>query len=170
MKRIDAELFERLRVLAQASPRRRSHVNWHDPARDVVQRFFIHMLPGTYVRPHRHLTQRRFELTVVLDGGADLLLFDDAGTVREIVQLRPGSAVRGVELPCSTWHSYRVTHGGLTLLEIKQGPYQETGAKDFAHWAPAESAAEVPSFVAWLHRATVGERWPGGTEKRSQER
>ncbi len=161
MKRIDAALFAQLHTLALASPRRRSHLNWHDSAHDVVQRFFVHMLPRSYIRPHRHRMPQRFELTVVLDGSADLLRFDDAGTLREITAVAAGAAVRGVELPHDCWHSYRVTGDALTLLEIKPGPYDAAAAKDFAAWAPAEAGAEVPPFLDWLQNARIGDRWPG---------
>lgn len=58
MKLIDAGRLGQLHAQAVASPRRRSHVTWHDPAIDAVQRFFLHLPPGTSVRPHRHLLQR----------------------------------------------------------------------------------------------------------------
>lgn len=159
MKVIDDALFDRLRAEAAKSPRRRGHVSWHDPAVDTVQRFFVHMLPGTYVRPHRHLLQRRFELSTVLDGSADLLLFGDDGALHTIVALGANAVTRGVELPCEAWHSYRVTGESLTMLEIKEGPYDAAADKTFAPWAPAELSAQAPAFVDWLQRARVGERW-----------
>ena len=158
MKRIDETLFDTLRQRTAASPRRRSNLNWHDPERDGVQRFFLHMAPGTYVRPHRHRQQQRWELVAVLGGCADLLFFDDGGTVRAIHALGAGG-LHGVEIPWDAWHSYRVTGEELILLEIKEGPYTASQDKDFAAWAPAEDSTDASDFLAWLNAARIGERY-----------
>lgn len=158
-RRIDARLHEELAAAAAAHPRRRSHRQWHDPAVDAVQRFFVHMQPGTYVRPHCHAIQARIETTLVLSGALELLLFDEAGALIERVALSP-DGIQGVEIAPQEWHGF-VVQAPSTLFEVKQGPYDPNADKRFADWAPAEDADAVPEFQRWLETAALGERWSG---------
>lgn len=158
MKRFDASALDRLLREAAASPRRRLNLNWHEPAADTVQRFFNLMLPGSYVRPHRHQRQNRWELTVLLSGAVDLLGFDDDGLLLTREPMR-SDGLRAVEVPPSSWHSYVVTGDHALLFEVKQGPYEARLDKVFAAWAPDEAEAGAAAAGAWLARAQPGERW-----------
>lgn len=158
MRLIDRKLMDRLDTEASASPRRRSHQNWHDPDADTVQRFLVHMQAGTYVRPHCHTQQQRVETTLLLDGGADLILFDETGTVIKRVELSAGGDQRGVELAPGDWHSFHVPDRA-TLFEVKQGPYDPALDKCFAQWAPPEDSKLAARMQQFLARARVGESW-----------
>jgi len=140
-------------------PRLRTHLNLHDPAHDAIQRFVIHMRHGSYVRPHRHAMQQRWECVVFLAGSADLLLFDDNGTVTDRIRGGEFDEVRVVEIPADRWHSYFVVTESATFFEVKEGPYDARLDKQFADWAPPEGDPLAPSFVNWLERATPGKHW-----------
>jgi cupin fold WbuC family metalloprotein len=144
---------------AATLPRLRTHLNLHDPAHDPIQRFVIHMRHGTYVRPHRHIQQKRWECVVFLAGSADLLLFDDHGTVIDRVRAGEFDEVRVVEIPPDRWHSYYVVTASATFFEVKEGPYDARLDKTFADWAPPEGDALAPAFVNWLERAAPGRQW-----------
>ncbi|GGF63474.1 WbuC family cupin fold metalloprotein [Alteromonas lipolytica] len=146
MKKFDLELLSELRAQAEASPRRRAHHNVHEDYQQVVQRLFVCMLPDSYVRPHRHSDAHKWEFFMVVDGCLELLFFDDAGTLTERLALGPGSDCLGVEIPPNTWHA-TVCHAPVTFVEVKQGPYEQTGDKDFAAWAPVEGDEAVPRFL-----------------------
>lgn len=62
----DIQLFNHaqrkaLKESAKASPRRRANHNVHKSYEDLVQRLFIAMEPDSYVRPHRHTQQHKWE-------------------------------------------------------------------------------------------------------------
>lgn len=150
-----------LRAAAEASPRRRAHLELHagGPA-DPLQRFLVGILRGSYVRAHRHVEAHKLEVTACLAGSCDLLFFDDEGRVRERHALRAdGSGLALVQIPPNTWHSLAVQDGFAALLEVKQGPYVAAADKDFAEWAPREGEPEAERCAAWLRTAAVGERW-----------
>lgn len=158
MKQLAADDLRRMRDAAASSPRLRSHLNWHDPERDPVQRFWIQLHPGTYVRPHRHILQQRQETTVLIEGRADLLLFNDQGKLQKRLGLAE-DGTRAVELNPEQWHSY-VALAPTTLFEVKQGPYEATADKQFAAWAPAENTAQVASFLKKMKSLRVGQLLP----------
>lgn len=161
--RLDATDFIALRAAAEASPRRRSHLELHaGGATDPLQRFLVGILPGSYVRAHRHVESHKLEVTACLAGGCDLLFFDDEGRVCERLPLRAdGSGLSLVQIPPGTWHSLVVQDGFAALLEVKQGPYVAAADKDFAAWAPLESESAASRCAAWLRTAGIGERWLG---------
>ena len=64
----------RLSAEARLSPRRRRNRNLHEMG-DVVHRLFNAIEPGSYVRPHRHLSPPKAETMVVVSGRLGLLVF-----------------------------------------------------------------------------------------------
>jgi cupin fold WbuC family metalloprotein len=158
IKRIDTDLLDMLSNQARAVARRRSHYNFHESADEPVQRFLNVMEPGTYVHPHRLAAPPKWELTLALRGHAVILFFDDSATVVERYDLRADGPLQAVEIPANTWHSVLALQTGTALLELKEGPFVGSRVeKDFAAWAPAEGAADVPELVAKMTIAQVGD-------------
>ncbi|MEW6648321.1 MAG: WbuC family cupin fold metalloprotein [Pseudomonadota bacterium] len=161
MQLITASLMAELSRRAAASDRGRSNFNLHPQLADPVQRFLNAIEPGSYVRPHRHGSPLRWELFVIMQGAAVILLFDDAGMVTERVELDAGGSVRAVELPPGVWHTVVARVSGTVLFEFKEGPYAQLSDKDFAAWAPAEGDPMCPRWVERFLAATPGEHWAG---------
>ncbi len=143
-------LLDELAAKAAASPRRRAHHNMHASAADPVQRFFVVADRESYFRPHRHLA--RSEMTVVLRGGFDLLLFDDAGQPIARHSAGGASGNLGFEVPRATWHTLLALADGSAFLEVKEGPYDPATAAEFAPLAPAEGEAAVAAFMEKLRQ------------------
>ena len=160
MKIIDQELLDALSAEARGSARRRRNHNLHPRLDDPVQRLFNALEPGTYIRPHRHVSTDQWELFLVLRGAVDVVTFDDAGRVLTRHCLSAGGRETGVELSPDTWHSLVATSPGTMVFEVKPGPYEPLKAKDFAPWAPAEEDPGADAFMRWLEQAVVGSRAP----------
>ena len=79
---ISESLFDEVTTLAWESPRRRKNHNFHSGPTDNPHRFLNVLLAGTYIRPHRHLDPPKSETFVILEGAADVILFDDCGAIR----------------------------------------------------------------------------------------
>lgn len=156
MKLIPTSVLDELAVKAAASPRRRAHYNIHASAADPVQRFIVVAQRGSYVRPHRHLTKS--ELAMVLRGRFELVIFADDGTVTARDLLGEGSANMAFELPVATWHTLLPLTDGAAFLEIKEGPYDQASAAEFAPWAPVEGSDSVIAFQRWVSEAALGSR------------
>jgi cupin fold WbuC family metalloprotein len=141
----------RLSAEARLSPRRRRNRNLHEMG-DVVHRLFNAIEPGSYVRPHRHLSPPKAETMVVVSGRLGLLVFDEDGAVKETTVLEAGGETFGVEVPAGTWHSFVSLTPGTVVFEAKEGPYVPPGGGDSAPWAPEEGASEATTLLAIWHR------------------
>lgn len=158
MKILARALLDELAAKAAASPRARAHHTIHSGPEDPVQRFVVAALAHSYFRPHRHAT--RSELAVLLHGSLEVLTFDDTGGVRERYAVGGDSGNLAYETPQGTWHTILPGPSGAAFLEVKEGPYDPATAQQFAAWAPAEGAAAVAGFLAWLRGARPGDRPP----------
>lgn len=156
MKSIDTALYEGMRAAAQRTARRRVHHCLHVSPDDPVQRLVVEMEPGTYIRPHRHKKQEKWELFLCLAGSGSVLLFDDAGRLTEKAAIGAGGSRYGVEIPAGVWHTLIIEEPGTLLVEIKPGPFAPLPEEDFAPWAPAEGEAAAAGFEATLHGLAVG--------------
>lgn len=159
---LEAADLAALRRAAEASPRQRAHLELHaGGASDPLQRFLVGMLPGSYVRAHRHRQAHKLELTACLAGAFEILYFEDDGRLRERRTLGGAEGALLVQIPPDTWHSLIVRDGFAVLLEVKQGPYEAASDKDFAAWAPAEGSAEADDCLRWLHSAAPQQLYRG---------
>ncbi|TXH05208.1 MAG: cupin fold metalloprotein, WbuC family [Nevskiaceae bacterium] len=156
---ISQDLLADLAQKAEASPRLRTHFNFHEGPASLVQRLIVQLGRGTYIRPHRHIDLNKWEMTLALSGTAEVLLFEDDGALRERVRLSPGGAVVALELPPQTWHSYVPQGAHAAFFEIKEGPYDPARITQFAPWAPAEGEAAVADYLRWMTKATPGSRY-----------
>lgn len=150
---------------ARNAPRKRKNLNLHTTLNDPIQRLLNALEPGTYVRPHRHNTPGKWEFFAILRGRAQVLTFDDAGTVLERHELSPMGPVQAVEIAAGTWHTLVASETGTVLLEVKPGPYTPAAPEDFAPWASPEGSVEAVALERWLHLAPLGSRAPYGVAR-----
>ena len=68
LKSYTTENFQQLQGQAEDSGRRRAHMNVHETLDANVQRLFIATEPDTYIRPHRHSEEHKWEFFTVLSG------------------------------------------------------------------------------------------------------
>lgn len=152
---IDVAMLDETSVAAQASPRLRKNRNFH-PADDFPSHRLLNAIePGSYVAPHRHLDPLKDETMLVLRGRLGLVIFDDAGAVRQAIELSAGGDQLGVDIPHGCWHSVLGLAPGTVFFEAKAGPYLALSDAERAGWAPAEGDAGVPAYLAGL-RALFG--------------
>ena len=160
MKVIQEKILSQLIEEAKTSPRLRKNLNLHTELDEPIQRMCNAFEPDTYVRPHRHPQDGIWELFVVLKGQADVVLFDQTGTVTERVSIGEHGPNYVVEIPPQTWHTVVSQQTGTVLFEVKQGPYQPLTEQDFASWAPAENSTQAAALLAWLRLCSVGQQAP----------
>lgn len=125
-----------VKELAEASVRRRARLCLHRAESDPVHEMLIALRADGYVRPHKHLG--RGESFHVVEGAADVVLFDDAGRVVERVRLTvDGDGARLYRLNESRFHTVLVRTPVFVVHETTAGPFDRTDTV-FASWAPAE--------------------------------
>jgi cupin fold WbuC family metalloprotein len=150
---ITTNLFDSVAERAAGSPRRRMNHNFHAGPDDNPHRFLNVLLAGTYVRPHRHTTPPKAESFVVLEGAADVILFDDEGVETTRYQLGTKTAdghLWGVDLPPGIWHTMVARTERVVCFEVKPGPWEPSTDKDFAPWAPAENDPAAEEYCRQL--------------------
>jgi len=157
MKLFDEALLDGLVSKAKTSVRLRANYNAHASLDDPVQRLFIAIEPGSYVQPHRHPEQEKWEFFMLLRGHLVVLLFDDQGQVIRREELSPGGSVYGFEIPPNCWHCVVALASGSVFFEVKRGPYTPLSDKDFAGWAPREGDPGCGGFVEWAVSAQPGD-------------
>ena len=149
VKLISGSLFDTVAALAEASPRLRMNYNFHSGPGDNPHRFLNVLLRGTYIRPHRHLAPPKSEAFLVLEGMADVILFDDDGAITARYRLgeeSPEGRLWGVDISPGVWHTIlpRTTRG--VCFEVKPGPWVAANDKEFANWAPAENDPDAAAY------------------------
>ena len=160
LKTLGIGVFDDLRLRALATPRRRMNHNLHTNLDDPIQRFCNALEPGTYLPPHRHSGTHRWELLAILRGHVALLIFDDAGSVTQRVELTPGGSNCALEIPGGTWHALTSLASGSVILEVKHGPYIRAEGENLAVWAPQEGEPCANDFERWMRMAQAGDRAP----------
>jgi cupin fold WbuC family metalloprotein len=156
MKLVTPASIDEMKERAAASPRRRTHYNFHEVAEDPVQRLLVAVKRDSYFRVHRH--PLRWEFSVVMSGLLDVLVFDESGIVTERIRVGPDGDVLAFELPPNTFHTWLPLAADSIFFEVKEGPYDPHTAAEFAVWAPAEGTVEAPLFAARLMLAKVGDK------------
>ncbi len=159
MKLFADSLIDELATRAAASPRQRAHLNIHETAADLVQRFFVVARRESYFRPHAHLSKA--ELVIAVRGRFEILTFDETGHVLGRYAIGEGTGQFAYEAESGTWHTIVALSDECAFLEVKQGPYDPAVAVDFAPWAPAEGDGSVARFQGWLRDASVGSLYSG---------
>ena len=158
IKKLTAQLIHELGQKAAAAPRKRTNYNFHDNPDDPVQRLIVVMKKGTYIRPHRHAEEKKWEFAVAVQGRMQVVLMTTDGSLRERVDLALGGQTIGLEIPPEAWHTWLALEEDAAFFECKRGPYDPAKTNVFAPWSPPEGDPRVAEYSQWLARAKIGER------------
>jgi cupin fold WbuC family metalloprotein len=150
----DVATIERLKALAAANPRRRARLCGHPAPGDSLHEMLIAHTRETYVRPHRHL--HKSESYHVIEGEFDLVLFDDEGTVEQVVAM--GDRASGRQFYCrlqrSVYHSLIFLTESVLFQETTNGPFDPSRTV-FAPWAPADDTPDAREYFLTLQRLSA---------------
>jgi cupin fold WbuC family metalloprotein len=140
-----------VRSRAAASPRRRARICGHLDASDRLHEMIIGLDRRGYVQPHKH--RDRAESFQVFEGSADVVIFDDAGAVRDVVRLGDGPGeLRYYRLNKPAFHTVLVRSPTFVVHETTLGPF-DTADTEFAPWAPKEGeSAKIAPFLERVER------------------
>jgi cupin fold WbuC family metalloprotein len=147
---INRKLMDDLTAIAKASDRGRKNHNFHERYDEVCQRLLNAVEPGSYIRPHRHLSPPKPETFVCLRGRMALVLFEEGGAVERIVPFGPGLETVGVDIPAGLWHTVVSLESGSIFFETKPGPYCPAPEEDWAPWSPPEGSGEAKAYLTRL--------------------
>lgn len=133
---VDERLIALLKRTAGSIERRRARFCAHPSPEDEQHDMLIASHRETYVAPHRHLDNS--ETLLVIEGMADLLLFDPEGGLSEVVKMGAAGSGRPFfyRMPPGQFHSLSIDSEVLVFIESTKGPFRARKSED-ASWAPA---------------------------------
>jgi len=150
---ISNSLFDEVAGRAENSPRLRMNHNFHSGPTDNPHRFLNVLLRGTYIRPHRHFQPPKSESFLVLEGVAEVIIFDDQGAITARYSLgaeSPQGRVWGIDIPPGLWHTILARTARVVCYEVKPGPWEPGSDKEYAPWAAAEDDSDAMAYCQAL--------------------
>ncbi len=145
-KIIDQKLFDTLSAQANASPRKRKNLNFHDADTAISHRLLNALEMGSYIQPHRHPDPNKEETLIVVRGKLGAICFDELGTVTHRVVIEANGENVGLNTPSGVFHSFVALAPNSVIFEAKAGPYTPLGEQEKATWAPAENSPQAQEY------------------------
>jgi cupin fold WbuC family metalloprotein len=150
MRIINKDNLERLSRIASRNQRLRQHFNLHDNYSENCQKLLNAIQPDSYIQPHRHYSDPKTELLVLIKGEFAVVFFSNSGEINHIGFLEVNGSRKNscniIEIESTEWHTVVALKPNSILLEIKAGPFDPHHAKDFAIWAPKENTIEMKDY------------------------
>ncbi len=146
--RLDKAGLDFLKQEALKNPRQRIRLCMHRGVDEGIHEMFIVHPRDAYVRPHKHLGKP--ESFFVIEGEADIILFNEEGQVVE--KIRMGSPDSGkmfyYRMDDPVFHALVIHSETLCFKEVTAGPFRREDMV-FAPWSPEE--ADAAAVVRWMN-------------------
>lgn len=129
---------EMLKRKALTNDRKRIRLCFHKDVDDVIHEMLIVHTKDTYVRPHKHLNKS--ESFYVIEGSADIVIFDEEGRVTQVIPMGEHSIGRKFycRMASAFYHTLIIHSDFLVFFETTKGPFVKSDTV-FASWAPQEN-------------------------------
>ena len=118
----------------------------HQSSSDALHEMIILLSKETYVRPHKH--PGKIESFHLIDGELDVVIFDDAGAVTDVIHM--GDYKSGKKffyrLATPLFHTVLIRSETASFHETTNGPFQKTSTI-YAPWAPEERSSDIGKFL-----------------------
>ena len=133
--------------MAAETARHRVRLCTHETPDSALHEMFIIHRRDAYVRPHMH--RGRDESIHILAGAVDIVLFEQDGTILELMTMGDYGSGRPFycRIPKGTMHMLIIKSDVLVFCEATLGPFNRDDAV-FASWAPADGEERAWDFVA----------------------
>lgn len=110
----------------------------HENVQDSVHEMLIVHQRDTYVRPHKHLGKS--ESFHIIEGMADLVLFNDDGSIKRVLRMGEYTSelVFYYRISSPAYHTLVIHSDTLVFHEITSGPFNRLKTV-FADWSPDQN-------------------------------
>lgn len=139
---VSREFIRMLKEEARRSPRQRARFCAHPDNGNLIHEMLIVLAHDTYVCPHRH--PAKSESFHVIEGTADVVIFDETGNITNVIHLGDCHSSRPFYYRISNpyFHTVVVHSDCFVIHETTNGPFR---ARDcvFASWAPHENQPDA---------------------------
>ncbi len=126
-----------LKAQVLKTPRKRARICAHREGSDALHEMIIVISEASYIHPHRHVGKS--ESFHIIDGKADVVIFDDTGDIETVVELGPRGSGRHFfyRLSRPLYHTVVLRSEMLVMHEVTNGPFNLDDT-DYASFAPKE--------------------------------
>ena len=138
--RLGDEELAFLKRQAQESPRKRARICAHKTNDDALHEMLIAIAATSYIHPHRHIGKS--ESFHIVEGEVDVVVFDDAGEIVDVIELGAAGSGRKFyyRLSESAFHTLLIRGDFLVVHEVTNGPF----ARDRTVLAPFAPSEDQP--------------------------
>ena len=135
----DSSTINSLKLIAEHSPKKRARLCAHHFDDDLLHEMLIVLHKDTYIQPHKHFNKT--ESFHVVEGSAEVLLFDVNGLIKKRIKLAAKSKDTPFfyRLNADTHHTVLVKSQYFVFVETTNGPFR-MDATEYANWAPPSDA------------------------------
>jgi cupin fold WbuC family metalloprotein len=136
---INKELIEELKLMAISNRRERLRLCMHSSKDSPLHEMLILHTNNCYVRPHCHLINS--ESITVLEGEADLVIFNEDGVINFSVPLGGYDSGRCCyfKIEPKVFHTIIIKSNFLVFQEVTLGPFNRSNLIN-PIWAPADDS------------------------------
>ena len=136
---------------ASNNSRKRVRLCTHQNINDSTHEMMIIHAKGNYIPPHKHILKS--ESFHLIEGLLDVVLFDDFGTITEIIHMSINENEKAFyyRIPANCYHTLLILSDWLVYHETTSGPFDRQQMK-FAQWAPSENVEEIESQREYLKK------------------
>ena len=129
-----------LKQSSGVSPMKRSRICAHRQGSDLLHEMLIVLERDTYIRPHKHLAKS--ESFHIIEGAVDVIIFDDAGAVADVIELGEYRSGRSFyyRLADPLFHTLIIRSERVVFHETTNGPFRKEDTI-FAPWSPEDADA-----------------------------
>jgi cupin fold WbuC family metalloprotein len=156
--RLGPQQIDFLKRQAAANARGRARICAHQSDDDRLHEMLIAISAHSYVHPHKHV--RKIESFHIVEGIVDVVMFDDAGSVVDIIELGDVSTRRNFyyRLPSGLFHTLLIHTEFLIVHEVTNGPFIRD-ENLLAPFAPPEARnAEALAYMSNVARIAATRR------------
>ena len=124
--------------LSSRNPRKRVRLCAHGSPDDRLHEMLIVHERSAYVRPHKH--PGKTESTHIIEGLADVVVFDDDGRIASVISMGDYASGRTFyyRMAIPVFHTLIIRSDVLVFHETTNGPFDRKDTV-FAPWAPEDS-------------------------------
>lgn len=138
--------IEYLKYIALSNITGKSRICSHKNIEEKLHEMFIFHKKDYYVRPHRHLNKS--ESILILEGSADLVLFNEKGVIQNVIHLENFSSgnvfYHRIDEPI--FHMIIIRSKFIVFYEATSGPFKRKDT-EFAPWSPEINSSNINKFV-----------------------
>ncbi len=149
--RLGDEEIAFLKRQAQANTRKRARICAHKSNDDALHEMVIAIWTSSYIHPHKHIGKS--ESFHIIEGEVDIAIFDEAGTVVDVIELGAMGSGRKFYYRLSerAFHTLLIRTDYLVVHEVTNGPFDRDRTV-LAPFAPSED--EVHQVRDYMRRVS----------------